>query len=108
MVTSTSILLFDPISGAMQSVATFAAPGEDAAGRLSDTFPAQVISAALSTNPDRTIVYGIADSGSAQAFYRYDARQGRLYAIGIVAVPKPLARVSVSADGSWAMIGQYG
>ncbi|MEO8596869.1 MAG: hypothetical protein ABI759_26350 [Candidatus Solibacter sp.] len=106
IVTSTGVLLFDPISGAMQSVATFAALAKTLPANL-DTFPSQVISAALSTNTDRTIVYGIADSGSAQAFYRFDARRGELYGIGLVASPKPLPRVSVSADGTWAMIGQY-
>ena len=106
IVTSTGILLFDPISGAMQTVATFATLAKTLPVTL-DTFPTQVILAALSTNPDRTVVYGIADSGSAQAFIRYDARRGDLYAIGVVAAPKPLPRVSVAADGSWAMIGQY-
>ena len=106
IVTSTGILLFDPISGAMQTVATFAALAKTLPIAL-DTFPSQVISAAVSTNPDRTMVYGIADNGTAQAFYRYDARRGELYAIGVVASPRPLARVSVAADGSWTMIGQY-
>src|SRR4051794_32739917 len=96
IVTSTGILLFDPISGAMQTLATFAALGKTLPVVL-DTFPSQVISAALSTNPDRTVVYGIADSGAAQAFYRFDVRRGELYAIGVVAAPRPLARVSVSA-----------
>ena len=74
MVTSTAILLFDPISGAMQTLATFAALAKTLPTTL-DTFPTQVISAALSTNPDRTFVYGIADSGSSQAYYYYDARK---------------------------------
>ncbi len=106
VVTSTSILIFDPISGKMVSVATFGALAKTLPVTLG-TFPSQVISAALSTSPDRTVVYGIADSGTSQAFYSYNARTGALYAIGVVASPKPLARVSVSADGSWAMIGQY-
>ena len=106
IVTATGILLFDPISGAMQTLATFAALAKTLPVTL-DTFPSQVISASLSTNPDRTLVYGIADSGAAQAFYRFDARRGELYAIGVVASPRPLARVSVSADGTWTMIGQY-
>ena len=106
IVTATGILLFDPISGAMQNVATFAALAKTLPTNA-DTFPSQVISAALSTNADRTIVYGIADGGVGQVFYRFDARTGALFGAGLVAVPKPLARVSVSADGSWAMIGQY-
>jgi hypothetical protein len=106
IVTSTGLVLFDPISGAMQNVATFAALAKTLPVTV-DTFPSQVISAALSTNPDRTMVYGIADSSSAQAFYRYNARSGDLFAVGLTAAPKPLARVSVAADGSWTMIGQY-
>ena len=106
VVSSTSILLFDPISGKLTTLATFAALAKTLPVTLG-TFPSQVIAAALSTSPDRTMVYGVADSGSAQAFYSYNARTGALYAIGVVASPKPLPRVSVSADGSWAMIGQY-
>ncbi len=106
IVTNNSLILFDPVSGAMQVVATFASLATtlpvDAA-----TFPSQVILAALSTSPDRRYVYGIADDGSSQAFYRFDSANGTIYAIGVVASPKPLPRVSVSADGSWAMIGQY-
>jgi uncharacterized protein (TIGR03437 family) len=106
IVTSNGILIFDPISGAMQNLATFA----NLAKTLPvapDTFPAQVILATVSTNPDRTFVYAIADNGTSQAFIRYDARRGSLYAIGVTASPKPLPRISVSADGSWAMVGQY-
>ena len=106
VVTSTGILLFDPISGAMQTLATFAALAKTLPTTL-DTFPSQVISASLATNPSRTFVYGIADSGNAQAFYYYDARKGQLNGYIMVAVPKPLPRVSVAADGSWALIGQY-
>ncbi len=106
IITSKGVLLFDPITGAMDVVSTFdmlakTLPADPA------TFPSQVILAALSTNPDRTVVYGIADDGSFQAFIRFDARSGRLYAIGVVALPKPLPRISVAADGSWALIGQY-
>jgi uncharacterized protein (TIGR03437 family) len=106
VVTSTAIMLFDPISGAMQTLATFAALAKTLPVNPA-TFPAQVVSAVLSTNPARTFVYGIADSGSAQAYYYYDARQGQLAGYNMVAVPKPLPRVSVAADGSWALIGQY-
>jgi uncharacterized protein (TIGR03437 family) len=106
IVTNNNLILFDPVSGAMQVVASFAALATtlpvDAA-----TFPSQVILASLATSPDRRYVYGIADDGNSQAFYRFDSSNGTIYAIGVVASPKPLPRVSVSADGSWAMIGQY-
>jgi uncharacterized protein (TIGR03437 family) len=106
MVSSTAILLFDPISGSMQTLATFAALAKPLPTTI-DTFPGQVISAALSTNPDRTFVYGIADSGSSQAYYYYDARKADLRGYFMVAAPKPLNRVSVAPDGSWALVGQY-
>ena len=106
VVTSTAILLFDPISGAMQTLSTFAALAKTLPATL-DTFPSQIILASLSTNPDRTFVYGIADAASAQALYYFDARKGQLAGYYMVAAPKPLPRVSVAADGSWALIGQY-
>ncbi len=106
IITTSSIIQFDPVTGAMNVIATFAGlaktlPADPA------TFPSQVIAAQLSSNPDRTVVYGIADDGSFQAFVRFDAMKKQIFAIGVVAVPKPLPRVSVSSDGSWAMMGQY-
>jgi len=106
IVTTTSFLILDPVSGAMQVLATFANLGQSLPTALA-TIPSQVISAALTTSADGSTVYGIASSASAQAFYRYRANSHLLYAIGIVAVPTPLPRVGVAADGSWCMIGQY-
>src|ERR1035441_4299093 len=97
--TTTGVLIFDPISGALRTVATFATLAKTLPVTLA-TFPSQVILATLSTNPDRTFVYGIADDGASQAFIRYDARHGELYAIGIIAAPKPLPRIGVAADTS--------
>jgi len=106
IVTTTSLVQFDPISGAMKVIDTFANLGKQLPVAL-NTFPSQVILATLSTNPDRSVVYGIADDGGLQAFYRFDLRTGQIFAVGIVAAPKPLPRVSVAADGSWAIVGQY-
>ena len=106
IVTTTSFVSLDPVSGAMQVMATFANLGLSLPTALA-TFPSQVISAALATSADGSTVYGIASSGSSQVFYRYRANERQLYAIGMVAVPTPLPRVSVAADGSWCMIGQY-
>src|SRR3954447_11188491 len=52
IVTSAGVLLFDPISGAMQVLATFAVLAKTLPATL-DTFPSQVIQAELSTNADR-------------------------------------------------------
>jgi len=106
IVTSSGLLQFDPISGAMQVLSTFANLATQLPVTL-NTFPTQVILATLSTNADRSVAYGIADDGSFQAFIRFDLRKGQIYAIGVVAAPKPLPRIGVAADGSWAIVGQY-
>ena len=106
IVTSTSFVVFDPVSGQMQVLATFANLAKTLPTDLA-TFPSQVIAAELATSADGSTVYGIASNGTAQAFYRYSANGHQLYTIGIVASPTPLPRVSVAADGSWCMIGQY-
>jgi uncharacterized protein (TIGR03437 family) len=104
IVTTSGIALFDPISGAMDVKLTFGTIGKTLPTQL-DTFPAQVILASVTSTPNHMVAYGVADGGSAQAFYRYD--QGRISVIGIVAVPKPLPRVGVAADGAYAMVGMY-
>ncbi len=109
IVTNTGLILFDPLTGAMDVIASFGVLAKQLPANLV-TFPAQVIAAALSTNPDRTVIYGIADDGEAQGFYRLDFKNStapQLYGIGVVASPRPLPRVSVAADGSYAMIGLY-
>jgi len=104
--TTSGLLQFDPVTGALNVVATFAALATTLPANLA-TFPTQVILASLATSPDRKVVYGIADDGSYQAFIRFDWSTGRVFAGGFVAVPKPLPRVSVASDGSWAMVGMY-
>src|SRR5947209_5757077 len=105
IVTTSGFLKFDPISGALAVVATFKSLATPLPTELA-TFPTQIILAATSTTPDRTVAYGIADGGGSQAFFRYEYR-GSIFAVGVVASPKPLPRIGVSADGSWAMVGQY-
>ncbi len=106
IVTTSGLWRFDPLTGAITVVASFNTLATTLPASLT-TFPTQVILAATSTTPDRMIAYGIADDGTFQAFFRYDARRGDVYAIGVTASPKPLPRISVAADGSWAMVGQY-
>jgi uncharacterized protein (TIGR03437 family) len=113
IVTTTSVISFDPVSGAMTVIATFGSIAKQVPVVLG-TFPTQVILASLATNADRTVLYGLTDDGTAQGFIRYDMRRNGLAAgqpaligIGIVASPKPLPRVAVSADGMHAIAGQY-
>ncbi len=104
--TTNGLLLFDPVTGAINVVATFEALATTLPAKLG-TFPSQVILATMATTPDRKVVYGIADDGSFQAFIRFDAVKRQVFASGFVAAPKPLPRVSASADGAWAMVGMY-
>jgi uncharacterized protein (TIGR03437 family) len=107
VVTTTSILQFDPISGAMNVLGTFAALATTTLPAKLGTFPTQVILASLATTPDRNVVYGVADDGNVQAFFRFDLKKGYLFAAGFIASPKPLPRLAVPADGSYVMVGMY-
>ena len=71
VVTTTSFLIFDPISGSMTSSTSFGNVAKVLPTSL-DTFPGQVVAATVSTNPSRTIAFAMADSGSAQGFYRIE------------------------------------
>jgi len=106
IVTTSGLWKFDPFSGAITVLASFQTLAKTITVDLG-TFPTQVILAETSTTPDRMYAYGVADDGSFQAFYRYDLNLGNVYAVGVTASPKPLPRVAVASDGSWAMIGQY-
>ena len=113
IVTSSSLLTFDPVSGAMTVAASFASLAKQVPVGLA-TFPSQVIQASVATNPDRTVLYALTDDGGSQGFIRLDLHANGpvtgspgLVGFGIVAVPKPLARVSVSNDGGRVVMGQY-
>lgn len=107
IVTTTGLVSFDPISGAMSQMVSFASLGTAIPVNLA-TFPTQVILASVATNPDKTVLYALTDDGTSQGFLRMDIRPGgTLVGFGVSAVPKPLPRVSVSADGSRAIMNQY-
>jgi uncharacterized protein (TIGR03437 family) len=106
VITTTNFLFFDPISGAMTASTSFANVAKVLPTDL-DTMPGQVVAATVATNATRTVAYAMADSGSAQAFYRIDAASGQITGAVITASPKPLPRLSVAPDGSWAMAGLY-
>lgn len=106
IVTTGGISLFSPSSGALTSLGSFASLGQSLPV-VPGTFPSQVVQASLAVSPDYKNVYGIANGGAAQAFIHYRMNAGQIYAIGVVASPRPLPRISVAADGSFAIVGQY-
>ncbi len=104
--TTTSLHIFDPVSGTLQTVASFTNLSKTLPVAPA-TFPQQILQAELSTAADNVHVWGVlsAGGGGPQGIIEYDATQGRLYADGWVTVPPLAPRVTPAADGSWAMIG---
>jgi len=106
LATTTTLYIFDPISGALQTVASFASLSKTLP-QAPATFPGQIIQGALATAADHVHVWGVLSAGGngPQGIFVYDATTGRLTADGWVTVPPLVPRISVAADGSWAMIG---
>jgi uncharacterized protein (TIGR03437 family) len=105
VITTTSVYTFDPISGALQVVNTFANLSKQLAVPLA-TFPGQITETALTLAADKVHIWGVAGGGTGtQILYYFDGRTGSLQADGWNTSPPLLPRVSVAADGSWAMVG---
>ena len=105
IVTTTSVLRFDPVSGQTAVISAFA----NLANTLpvsQGTLPGQILQTALTTSADGMTVWGIggANTGS-QVVFRYDARVNALSGGTYITSPPLLPRVSVAADGASAMIG---
>lgn len=105
--TTTGLLMLDPNSGAMQSVTSFSNVAATLPSATA-TFPSAVIAASMTSTPDGKYAFGVANGGSnVQGFFRFDSTTGQVAGLNITSTPQPLARISASADGSWAMVGQY-
>jgi len=104
IVTTTSFVTFDPLSGNMSVLATIA----ELSATLpvpTATFPGQILEAALGSSANGQVIWGVAGAGTAtQLVFRYSVG-GTLQAWGFVTSPALLPRVSVSSDGSFAMVG---
>jgi len=105
--TTTGLLMFDPSTGALTSVTTFGAAAATLPSGLA-TFPSAVIGGAMSSSPDGKYAFGVANGQSgSQIFFRFNATSDEVDGLTIVSSPTPLARISASGDGSFAMVGQY-
>jgi uncharacterized protein (TIGR03437 family) len=105
--TTTGLLMLDPMTGALQSVTTFANVAATLPSALA-SFPSAVIGASMTSTPDGKYAFGVASTGSgSQAFFRFTSATAQVGGLNISSSPMPLARISASADGSWAMVGQY-
>jgi uncharacterized protein (TIGR03437 family) len=105
VVTTTSLLLFDPVYGTTTLINTFANLSQTLPVQAA-TFPGQIVQTALASSGDGYTVWGVAGAGTGnQVIYRYEARRGTLSIMIDISSPPLLPRVSVSDDGSYAMIG---
>jgi uncharacterized protein (TIGR03437 family) len=106
LVTTTTMYIFDPLSGALVTLASFANLAKTLPVAPA-TFPGQIIEGALATAADHVHVWGVlsAGGGGSQGIFVYEATTGRLFADGWITNPPLVPRISVAADGSWAMIG---
>ena len=107
IVTETSFVLFNPATGGMQLLTTFADLSPLALPRPSATFPQQITQSALGVSGDGNTVWGLGAAGTqSQVVFRYDAIANQVaLTLATQSTPPLLPRISVSADGSRAMIG---
>jgi uncharacterized protein (TIGR03437 family) len=105
--TQTSLVLFNPVTGGMQTLTTFTDLAPLALPQPSPTFPQQITQSTLAVSGDGYTVWGLGAAGTqAQVVFRYDARLNRVAApLAAQSTPPLLPRVSVSGDGTQAMIG---
>jgi uncharacterized protein (TIGR03437 family) len=104
--TTTGFYLLDPLSGSMQLLATFGTLTAQAVPISQGTFPAQIVQTQLTASADGMWVWGVADAGTGtQLLFRYSAASASFLAQVWITSPPLLARVTVAADGSWALIG---
>lgn len=110
VVTSTEFLLFDPVSGAVQMLATISdvtattlpAPPADA--------PPQIVAASVAASGDARYIFGLTDT----IRFRYDASNKSILSLGYTSTPTMGPRaVAVNRDGSywtggWALFDRNG
>lgn len=105
VVTTTGFLMFDPVSGQMAIIGTFANLAKSLPVNQ-NTFPGQILETAMAASADGQVIWGIGGGGTGtQVIYQYYARTNSLAVTTDVSSPPLLPRVSVAADGSYAMVG---
>jgi len=105
VVTTTSFFVLDPQTGVMQVLNTWSNVANTVPVTVPQ-FPGQIIQTALTTSGDGTVIWGIGGAGTGtQIIYQYYAQYNYMTAFGYTSSPALLPRVSVSKDGSYAMVG---
>jgi uncharacterized protein (TIGR03437 family) len=106
IVTTTNLLTLDPETGRINLISSLTAPSQEIP-QPSPISPGQFTQTAINTSADGWTAWGIcnAETGNQQVIFHYDAFNSS-YGWGTWTTSPPLLpRVSVSKDGSYAMIG---
>ncbi|MEO7143154.1 MAG: hypothetical protein ABI165_06570, partial [Bryobacteraceae bacterium] len=103
--TTTEFILFDPVSGTMQTLATVSGLTAKTLPQPAATFPPNIVAASVGVSADGLKMYGLTDTFQ----FSYDVTSQQLNVIGYVSSPPQGPRVvSVNRDGSayvsgWAL-----
>ncbi|MGH7487678.1 MAG: YncE family protein, partial [bacterium] len=102
VVTTAEFLLFDPVSGAMQTLTTIPALTAKTLPQPPATFPPNIVAASVGVSGDGLKMYGLTDTFE----FSYDVTSQQLSVVGYVSTPPQGPRVvSVNADGSFYVSG---
>jgi uncharacterized protein (TIGR03437 family) len=105
VVTSTGFYLLDPISGYMRFL-TSVTNTALTLPQPTASFPSQILETQVTASANGLWIWGVADGGTGtQLIFRFNAANAQLTGQVWQTSPPLLPRVSVAADGSWAMIG---
>ena len=105
IVTATKLMALDPETGRLTLIAALTAPSL-VIGQPAPFLPGQFTQTAINTSADGWTAWGVVDAGTGtQVIFHYDAFNGKYGWGGWTTSPVLLPRVSVSGDGSYAMVG---
>jgi uncharacterized protein (TIGR03437 family) len=110
VVTSTQFLLFDPVSGAIQQLASIADVTANTLPAPPPDAPAEIVAASVAASGDARFVFGLTDT----IRFRYDVERKSILSLGYTSTPPMGPRaVAVSRDGSfwtggWALFDHNG
>jgi uncharacterized protein (TIGR03437 family) len=102
LVTSQEFLLFDPVSGATQTLTTISGLTPNTLPSGPASFPANIVAASIGVSADGLHMYGLTDT----FMFSYDVNTRTLSVVGYVSQPVQGPRVvSVNRDGSYYASG---
>ncbi|MGA3019067.1 MAG: hypothetical protein ABSF62_18240 [Bryobacteraceae bacterium] len=106
-ITTTAFYTMDPTNAVVSPLITIANVSETLPVPV-PTWPSQIVQAEMATSGDRFSIWGIASAQTpSQLIFKFDSRTGQIIAGLYTSTPLLLPRVSVSADGTYGMVGYW-